>query len=116
MSIHRINEIGRADGYEAALAYAIRSMAPYHVRNAIENQTWSFYGKSAAQPVTPAPRHVETPAIFRPARRIGKTAKSGGLAAAQKRKRENAEKDRQLRAIMKGASNGGGEKKGKGKK
>lgn len=111
MSINRINEIGREKGREAALAYAIISQASFKVRQAIGDGTWNFDGKPVeavkVAPKPAAPKYAEMRPLRTMPARIGKTAKSGGLAASQKRKREKAENDRQIRARMKSANGKG---------
>ena len=86
MSIHRMNEIGRDQGRDAALAYAEVAKLPYSIRQRLKTGDWSFdsqrieVAKSEPKPVQQAKHDSLQPIRTMPAR-IGKTAKSGGLAA-----------------------------------
>jgi hypothetical protein len=107
MSINRINEIGRAKGREVALAYANVSQASFKVRKAIEDGTWNFDGKTtevAKAAPKPASQRTPLPAMRKLPPRVGKTAKSGGLAAAMQRKKARSAASQELRASMKSKS------------
>ena len=102
MSIAHLNSIIATRGIEAGLKYARVSMMEDWIINKLEAGEWEP-GKRFA----PQSDQRELPPLRTTPPRIGKTAKSGGLAASQKRKREKAENDRQLRARMKSASGKG---------
>jgi len=108
MSITRMNQIGLENGREEALAYAIVSQVRFKVREAVKNGTWCFDGKPTEVAKTapkPAPRNIMPPLRTMPAR-IGKTAKSGGLAASMQRKKAKSAADRELRNKMRSPGKG----------
>ncbi len=103
MNIAKINEIFTARGAAAALASATAAQMDDWIIRALENGTWEPGKKSEPRAARPAFQPASLPAM----RVTGKTARSGGLVASQKRKREKSENDRQLRARMKSAGGKG---------
>ena len=102
MSIAHLNSIIATRGLEAGLAYAEAAQMDDWIINKLEAGEWEP-GKRFA----PQSDHRDLPPMRTMPVRVGKTAKSGGLAASQKRKREKAENDRQIRTRMKSASASG---------
>jgi hypothetical protein len=103
MNIAKINDIYTRDGREAALKSARAAMMDDWIIRKLEADEWEPGKKSEPRAARPAFKPTGLPAM----RVTGKTAKSGGLAASQKRKREKAENDRQIRARMKSANGKG---------
>ncbi len=105
MSITRMNQIGLEKGRQAALVYAVVAQISFKVREAVKNGTWNFDGKPV-EAVKVAPKYAEMRPLRTMPARIGKTAKSGGLAASMQRKKARAEADRELRNKMRSPGKG----------
>ena len=105
MNIAKLNDIFTNRGAAAALASARAAMMDDWIIRALENGTWEPGKKSEPKP---APKYAEMRPLRTMPARVGKTAKSGGLAASRKRKLERSMEDQKLRASMRGgASNKG---------
>lgn len=90
MNITRLNDIFVNRGAAAALASARAAMMEDWIITKLEAGEWEPGKKSEPKPT----KHDSLPPLRTMPARTGKTAKSGGLAASQKRKRERAATDR----------------------
>jgi hypothetical protein len=96
MNIARLNEIFTTRGSAVALQTARVAQMDDWIIKKLEAGQWEP-GKKA-EPKTAA-KVIQLP-ISRPAPRVGKTARSGGLTASLQRKKAKSAADRELRNKM----------------